>query len=122
MSSFAFGQTNRGSSDPLSVYLNEEEDRENNQTAEEKFQDYVSTITLERQAFRQGLSSMLNFLKNIEESRNLLLTDVVHLREKVEEATDLLSENTLALLEKEDVIYESLEKCVTPAPEAAPAQ
>ena len=121
LSSFTFGQTNRGSSDPLAAYLNEEEDRENNQTPEEKFQEYVSSVILERQAFRQGLSSMLGFLKSIEENK-VRRSDVNRLKQKLEDATALLSENDFAFVDKEDAIFESLEKCVVTTPEETPAQ
>lgn len=122
LSSFAFGQTNRGSaSDPLAAFLNDEEERENNQTPEERFQDYVSSIILERQAFRQGLSSMLGFLKSIEENK-VRRSDVNRLKKELEDATALLSENDFAFVDKEDAIFESLEKCVSTTPEATPAQ
>ena len=114
---FAFSQTD----DPLEAFLNEEEESESLQTPEESFQSYVDSIVLERQAFKQALLSMQQFLQNIEDNK-VRRSDVNRLKTQLSDASGLLSENELALSVQEDDIFESLEQCLESAPEEAPAQ
>ena len=116
LSPLAFSQTeDSSSSDSLEAFLNEEEEREANQTPQEQFQEYVDSIVLERQAFQQALFSMQQFLQNIEDNK-VRRSDVNQLKEQLEEASNILSENGFALFEKEDGIFESLEQCLKTSP------
>ena len=116
LSPFAFSQTDDSSSvDPLEAFLNDEEEREANQTPEEQFQEYVDSIVLERQAFQQALFSMRQFLQNIEDNK-VRRSDVDRMKKQLSEASNFLSENEFTLSDREDEIFESLEQCVEPAP------
>lgn len=107
----AFGQAD----DPLEAFLNEEETDMENQTPEERFQNYLDSIILERQAFQKALSGMLQFLSNIEDNK-VRRSDVDKMKQQLMGASDLLSENEMALSFKEDGIFESLEQCMETAP------
>ena len=114
LSPFAFSQTAASSApDPLEAFLNDEEERETNQTPEEQFQEYVNSIILERQAFQQALFSMQQFLQSIEDNK-VRRSDVNRMKKQISEASGFLSENEFALSDKEDDIFESLEQCSEP--------
>ena len=122
LSPFAFSQTSDSSApDPLEAFLNEDEESESNQTPVEGFQSYLNSIILERQAFQQALFSMSQFLQDIEDDK-VRRSDVNRMKKQLSEASDLLSENELALSVKGDDIFESLEQCLEPAPKEASSQ
>ena len=100
----AFSQTD----DPLEAFLMEEEESMEHQTPEERFQDYLDAIILERQAFQKALTGMSQFLNSIE-NNEVRLSDVNRMKTQLSDASELLSQNDMALSFKEDGIFDSIE-------------
>ena len=105
LNNFAFGKD-----DPLGAYLNENKERAEQLTAEESFLEYTTFISQERQAFSQALANMLMFLENLA-NHQVRLSDVNKMKEDLQKAGQLVSENETALFEKEDAVLSDLEKC-----------
>ena len=121
-SPFAFSQASDSSApDPLTAYSNEEKKREENQTPEEMFHDYVNKTLLERQAIQQAFSVMSAFLKNIENGK-VNLGDANHMKNKVSEVSTFLDGNSSILSKKEKKLIKSLEQCMITVPEEVLSQ
>ena len=121
-SPFAFSQASDSSDpDPITAYLNEEKEREENQTPDEMFQDYVNKTLLERLAIQQAFSVMSDFFRSIEMGE-ISLGDANHMKNKVSEVSPLLTENSSVLSKEESRIVKSLEQCMITMSEEALAQ